>query len=216
MVKATYLSVLRSPGLPTERRDSHSGPVDLPGFCGLSWWEMDGWYDHIKIFWQAKFQDKAKMVGTKYQAPPRCPQFFMLIGSGHLRLLRHKLKRWMRLRSSSWHLWLKRKIVSTLVANRRILRQIESLEYHNATRCSIYEYSEDIEYHVLGSRTLTFSFWGLTYLLQWKIGQSNAQLHDFLADPPCFRYRSVHVVILLNGTTGGLMCWICDIFSRNA
>ena len=29
-------------------------------------------------------------------------------------------------------------------------------------------------------------------------------------------YRSVHFVILQNGTTGGLMCWICDIFSRNA
>ena len=205
MVKATYLSVLRSPGLPTERRDSHSGPVDLPGFCWLSWWdfftvvflglEMDGWYDDIKIFWQAKFQDKVKMVGTKYQAPPQkrlflggALSFFMLIGSGHCRLLRHKLKRWMRLKSSSWHLWLKMNIVSTLVANRRILRQIESLECHNATRCSIYEYSEDIEYHVLGSRTLTFSFWGLTYLLQWKVGQSNAQLHDFLADPPCFRY----------------------------
>lgn len=33
-------SVLRSPGLPTERRDSHSGPVDLPGFCWLSWWDF--------------------------------------------------------------------------------------------------------------------------------------------------------------------------------
>lgn len=29
--------------------------------------------------------------------------------------------------------------------------------------CSIYEYIED---HVLGSQTLTFCFWGLTYLLQ--------------------------------------------------
>lgn len=107
-------------------------------------------------------------------------------------------------------------IVSTLVANRRILRQIESLECHNATRCSIYEYSEDIEYHVLGSRTLTFSFWGLTYLLQWKVGQSNAQLHDFLADPPCFRYIYIDPSTLLSFRTEPLVDWCAGsvTFSR--
>ena len=45
-----------------------AGGIVYQFFLGL---EMDGWYDDIKIFSQAKFQDKVKMVGTKYQAPPQ-------------------------------------------------------------------------------------------------------------------------------------------------
>lgn len=74
-----------SPGLPAERRDSHSGPVDLGFLFWLSWW------DCLQIFWfgngwmTSKSKDKVKWYGQNTRLPKefflrgaRSGQFFML------------------------------------------------------------------------------------------------------------------------------------------